>query len=1477
MEAKLIVISGKANMGEVKLRLPMIIGRGRTSHLIISHPSVSREHCTLLDVDGLLVVRDNNSSNGVYVEGKQVKEAVVRPGQTLSIGPLTFRADYVPERDTSELEAEDRRRQVADTATLDGEEFEKIRNEVKLDKPKSAASTPAKPAKPAAPAATSKTAPAAKAPSAPAPAKPKAPAPASPASKAPTVPDIRDTDEVDFDEFLREELGPTKAKSSKPAEQTPAKPVEAKQPEPPQKPVESQSPAPPEVPAAKTEIEPDFDFLSDFGADETPTATAPAPDAPAVEPTMDSVEAVEEPSASSTPTLPLDFSAFDKPKGFEEPVVESEKDDAPATWPVESKGPTFENLEPTETAAKSEEIDFDALFADEAPAVPEPVAKDTAAEEPVFDEPAAIEPAAEVESSIEPEPAVEPEPQVESAGMFDFLSESSPAEAETPVMPEESVAFVEESTTAEAAAPESPLSIETAAVTESITPAAEPATEKVEDEFDFLADLDLGAAEPAAPEPPPIVDEPIVEEPSPAVAESPVVEWPEPSASVGELPTPAWKPPVDEAPAESPVVEQSPVVDSAAEPVVSAPAAEEDVWNFLESAPAETTPTESAAAEPTTDFFGPIIDSDVTPPAVAESPVAEWPDTETPITETPDVEPPAKEPASVEDELFAFLSGTNESKSKSPAEAADEPAFDFTEAFSEPKAKAPAEKQPEPTIDFSSLTAMETPADKPTSVEETSPFDFQRDQFAGFNPEASPAAASEEPPMFADFGEPGSPFSEAAATEGAVTDESPSFAADEFVSEPAAAEASATTEAPPVEESSTSAPEVDSEIPQFAPSAATPAVKKQAAVARPKGPSFFDKLKKLLGGSKSASDKAKPAAAPKSKKSPAAKTPTPQPPAESGGRFESFVPPAPKPRYDDSPIPMFDDAPASSDASPADIDVDAFQAPVEEPTSAWKPVDALIPLDDSVGTVDKIDEPAGAEPTFGFLSADLPVEPPAEPKPEAAADELMDFLAATPEEKPEASPPASVAPQAPAEFEATIAFEQGSSRDRDAGSPPPTPPTDDPFMLLDDAGFSEAEAPPMKSGIEPQADWSFEEPAAPNAAASEPIESVVGPETTPAAAESPAADVADDAFDFLSSPETPTAESPVESDTFAVAGSEPGMPQAEAEIAASPEFDVAAEAEPQLGDVAAAPPVVSARPAPRPMLPRRPQRVDVDVRLSPSLRTLGSAPLRAPRVETPQLEPEQPAGRQFAARKSAPVVRVSDLRRPAESADVTSPPPEPPMDAFAAAPMTDAPIGESPAPVDFFMDEEPAADAGVAEVQLPAESESSTPAADDPFDFAAKEASSDVADAAPLDAFKFDEPAATPPAAVEIDAFEFADPTADEPATPPTIDVETGAQSAAETEFADLEFSLEEAADPATTETPTDLEDFVFEESRHGDETETVVGDEPAFDVPPVGKTGDAASKDAPEPSTTAKSSNGPDKSTGDKELDDFLKDLGMS
>ena len=91
---KLILVSGRATTEEIEMQLPFSIGRMAGSSLVIHDPSISRHHCDIVHRDDYLWVYDQGSSNGTFLNGSRVKKAVVRPGDRLKIGSLTFIVQY---------------------------------------------------------------------------------------------------------------------------------------------------------------------------------------------------------------------------------------------------------------------------------------------------------------------------------------------------------------------------------------------------------------------------------------------------------------------------------------------------------------------------------------------------------------------------------------------------------------------------------------------------------------------------------------------------------------------------------------------------------------------------------------------------------------------------------------------------------------------------------------------------------------------------------------------------------------------------------------------------------------------------------------------------------------------------------------------------------------------------------------------------------------------------------------------------------------------------------------------------------------------------------------------------------------------------------------------------------------------------------------------------------------------------------------
>ena len=97
MHIKIRVVRGPAVDQEAELEVPAMVGRSRTARLRLGHSLVSRRHCELIEQDGALYVRDLGSLNGTFVGKVKIEQpALLAPGTTFSVGPVSMRVDYQP-------------------------------------------------------------------------------------------------------------------------------------------------------------------------------------------------------------------------------------------------------------------------------------------------------------------------------------------------------------------------------------------------------------------------------------------------------------------------------------------------------------------------------------------------------------------------------------------------------------------------------------------------------------------------------------------------------------------------------------------------------------------------------------------------------------------------------------------------------------------------------------------------------------------------------------------------------------------------------------------------------------------------------------------------------------------------------------------------------------------------------------------------------------------------------------------------------------------------------------------------------------------------------------------------------------------------------------------------------------------------------------------------------------------------------------
>jgi pSer/pThr/pTyr-binding forkhead associated (FHA) protein len=95
IKAKLLIIGGADGPAEIDLdRLPMTLGRAQECDVCLPHALVSRSHCEVFEEDDLLYVRDCGSLNGTFVGNQRIQQSVLKAGELLTVGTVTFRALY---------------------------------------------------------------------------------------------------------------------------------------------------------------------------------------------------------------------------------------------------------------------------------------------------------------------------------------------------------------------------------------------------------------------------------------------------------------------------------------------------------------------------------------------------------------------------------------------------------------------------------------------------------------------------------------------------------------------------------------------------------------------------------------------------------------------------------------------------------------------------------------------------------------------------------------------------------------------------------------------------------------------------------------------------------------------------------------------------------------------------------------------------------------------------------------------------------------------------------------------------------------------------------------------------------------------------------------------------------------------------------------------------------------------------------------
>src|SRR5688572_4063818 len=91
MQAVLVMFRADGERRSFSIARDMtVIGRREDCDLRIPLGDVSRKHCRLVRDGDVLKVEDLGSSNGTFLNGQRVQEALLSPGDSIQVGPVVF-------------------------------------------------------------------------------------------------------------------------------------------------------------------------------------------------------------------------------------------------------------------------------------------------------------------------------------------------------------------------------------------------------------------------------------------------------------------------------------------------------------------------------------------------------------------------------------------------------------------------------------------------------------------------------------------------------------------------------------------------------------------------------------------------------------------------------------------------------------------------------------------------------------------------------------------------------------------------------------------------------------------------------------------------------------------------------------------------------------------------------------------------------------------------------------------------------------------------------------------------------------------------------------------------------------------------------------------------------------------------------------------------------------------------------------------
>ena len=98
------------------LKSPLMVGRRESCDIYLDFANVSGKHCVFSFQDGYWKVKDNNSTNGIKVNGRRCDERALKSGDKICIGKRNYEIQYTCDAEVQKKLSEIRRDEAAAAA-----------------------------------------------------------------------------------------------------------------------------------------------------------------------------------------------------------------------------------------------------------------------------------------------------------------------------------------------------------------------------------------------------------------------------------------------------------------------------------------------------------------------------------------------------------------------------------------------------------------------------------------------------------------------------------------------------------------------------------------------------------------------------------------------------------------------------------------------------------------------------------------------------------------------------------------------------------------------------------------------------------------------------------------------------------------------------------------------------------------------------------------------------------------------------------------------------------------------------------------------------------------------------------------------------------------------------------------------------------------------------------------------------------------